>query len=427
MRGLSNGMGVEFSINGAAQVSVTLLAASINALPEDAGGGTVAATLSIVGNDYVAPASYIITSDPSGLFEIAGDELQVKSGAVFDYETTSSYPVIIEGTDGVPNTYSKTVHVAITNVNEVPTDISLNATTISEDAAIGDVIATISSSGDPDAGDSATYTITNDPDSKFLITGTDLKLNGALDYAAATSHNVTIRVSDGGGLFYDELLTIDVIEASGFDINAMTNLHANIDAELSAITTSTGSQIVNIDDLGPLDNDGIQNTSSLQPITGATLNGLNAISFDGVDDLLNIAGHSSDNFSIFMAIAMSAQTGNRTLFYNGRVSPIIDANNNKLAFWTGFVNAADTAFTLNTPVILGAVGSKTGGGTFYINGVADGTWSGTVSSATNPGVGATFIPGEAPAMLLGQLVSTTDQKDAQTISDIHNALAKWIS
>ncbi|PCI02442.1 MAG: hypothetical protein COB78_13050, partial [Hyphomicrobiales bacterium] len=148
--------------------------ASINALPETASEGAVAATFSIIGDDYVAPASFIIISDPSGFFEITGNELRVTSGASFDYETTSSYPIAIEGIDGAPNTYSKTVFIAITNVNEAPTDISLNATTISEDAEIGDTIATISSSGDPDAGDTATYTIINDPDNKFLISGTDL-------------------------------------------------------------------------------------------------------------------------------------------------------------------------------------------------------------------------------------------------------------
>ncbi|MFK5979842.1 MAG: hypothetical protein QM488_13245 [Rhizobiaceae bacterium] len=76
-----------------AQSPITYLAASTNALLETSGEGVVAATLSIVGDDYVAPASFLVTSDPSGFFEIVGDELRVKAGAVFDYESTSNYPV----------------------------------------------------------------------------------------------------------------------------------------------------------------------------------------------------------------------------------------------------------------------------------------------------------------------------------------------
>lgn len=425
MRGLSNGMGVELSISGAAQLSVTLLAASISALPEDAGGGAVAATLSIVGSDYVAPASFIITSDPSGLFEIVGDELRVKSGATFDYETTSSYPVIIEGTDGVPNTYSKMVYVPITNVNEVPSDISLNATTISEDAAIGDVIATISSSGDPDAGDSATYTITSDPDSKFLITGTDLKLNGALDYATATSHNVTIRVTDGGGLFYDELFTIDVIESSSFDINALPSLFFNLDGELSAITTGAGSQITDVDDLGPADNDGTQSTSSLQPLTGGSLNGLNAIIFDGLNDILAIELPAAADFSLFFALSRGVQTGSRSLFNNGMVSIFTDEVD-IMNVYTTSRQPADTAIPNNTPVVLGLVGSMNGGGTFYFNGVADGTWSGSMSFAASTGIGAVNGTGQAPNMLLGACVYCEEQLSAQNIIDTQNYLTKWI-
>lgn len=287
MRGLSKGMGVENDDNSTAQSLVTLLVASINALPETANEGAVAATFSIIGDDYVAPASFIITSDPSGFFEIVDDELLVKSGATFDYETTSSYAVIIEGSDGAPNTYSKTIHVPITNINEAPLDISLDATTILEDAEIGDVIAEISSSGDPDAGDTATYSIISDPDSKFLISGTQLRVNGVLDFATDASHNVTIRASDGGGLFYDELFVIDVTETT--TLWKSTDLPDQLagydasrqdvgDGDLAAFTDYFGNG-----------NHATQVSASAQPRIGdTTLNGLNVVTFDGSTSFLDL-------------------------------------------------------------------------------------------------------------------------------------------
>lgn len=526
MRGLSKGMGIEFSTNDATQSPITLLTASINVLAETASVGAVAATLSIVGDDYVAPASFIITSDPSGFFEIADDELLVKSGASFDYETTPSYPIIIEGTDSAPHTYSKTVQVQISNVNEAPTaiqlsanfvdentadvfigtftasdvdigdsaaftitadasgffeiidgdqlwakasaaldyetatshditvqvadggaltfsdtftinvnninetplDISLGATTTSETTSIGDVIATISSSGDPDAGDTATYTIVSDPDNKFLIDGTDLKLNGALDYATATDHNVTIRVTDSGALFYDELFVIDVTEAaSGFDINALPNLHFNLDGELSTIVTGAGSQVTEVDDLGPADNDATQPTSSRQPSTGGSLNGLNALIFGSSDQLLIPVPTGSD-FSVFVAVMYPTVETERTIIVTPQVSLYITNGPVKLGVRTDLGFEKSTYIPLgNVPFVFGAVGSKTGGGTMYANGSAVGTWSGTTLTQTTSGLGFGDNSWESWPHVFGQAVYCEEQLSAQNIIDLQAALLKWIA
>lgn len=233
MPGLSSEMEIEFGSHRKAQSPVTYLAAITSALPETAGEGFVAATLSIVGDAYVAPASFIITSDPSGFFEIVGDELRVKSGAVFDYETASSYPVNIEGTDAVPNTYSKTIFVQISNVNEAPTALALSANNVDENAPGGSVVG-VWSTTDPDAGGTFSYTMLADASGFFEIVGDELRVkNGAaLDYETAASHDITVQTSDGALTF-----------SGSFTINVNDVNEAPTDISLSTTDAIDGSAI----------------------------------------------------------------------------------------------------------------------------------------------------------------------------------------
>ncbi len=90
-----------------------------------------------------------------------------------------------------------------------PTDITLSASSISESASVGSVVATISSDGTAPV----TFSEIADPDGKFTVSGTQLQLAAALDYATATSHSVTIRATNAAGNF-DEQFTITVTEAA---------------------------------------------------------------------------------------------------------------------------------------------------------------------------------------------------------------------
>ena len=84
---------------------------------------------------------------------------------------------------------------------------------ISENAANGTVVAQATGI-DRDAGDSLTYTLTNDAGGRFAIDSSTGQITVAdrslLDYESTTSHSVTVRVTDGGGLTYDEVVTIGV-------------------------------------------------------------------------------------------------------------------------------------------------------------------------------------------------------------------------
>ena len=93
--------------------------------------------------------------------------------------------------------------------NQAPTDIALSNATVAENSAVGAVVGALSST-DPDAGDSATYTLLDNAGGRFAVSGGNLVVAGLLDYEAATSHAVTVRVTDSAGHTFDEVLTVNV-------------------------------------------------------------------------------------------------------------------------------------------------------------------------------------------------------------------------
>ena len=66
---------------------------------ENAAAGTVVATLGAADPDAGASFTYALASDPSGKFEVVGDEIRVKAGASLDYETAASHQLSVTVTD----------------------------------------------------------------------------------------------------------------------------------------------------------------------------------------------------------------------------------------------------------------------------------------------------------------------------------------
>ena len=67
---------------------------------------------------------------------------------------------------------------------------------------------------DPDAGDTLSYSLTNHASGRFAINATTGQItvaNGSLlNYEAATSYSIGVKVTDAGGLTYDTTFTINV-------------------------------------------------------------------------------------------------------------------------------------------------------------------------------------------------------------------------
>ena len=75
-------------------------------------------------------------------------------GTLLDYESATSHSVTVRVTDAGGLTYDETFAINLTNVNEVPTDLSLSANSVAENAANGTVVGIVTGT-DPDTGDTA--------------------------------------------------------------------------------------------------------------------------------------------------------------------------------------------------------------------------------------------------------------------------------
>ena len=218
----------------------TDIALSSASVVENSANGTIVGGLSDTDPDASDTATFTLTDDAGGRFAISGSDLVVANGALLDFESNASHSVTVRVTDSGGLTFDKILAIGVTNANETPTDIALTNASVAENSVNGTVIGALSDA-DPDAGDTAAFTLTDDAGGRFAISGSNLVVaNGALlDFESNTSHSVTVRVTDGGGLTFDKMFAIGVTNANETPTDiALSN--ANV-AENSANGTAIGT------------------------------------------------------------------------------------------------------------------------------------------------------------------------------------------
>ncbi|MFN3231367.1 MAG: cadherin domain-containing protein [Alphaproteobacteria bacterium] len=218
-------------------ISTTALAVDENA----SNGTSVGSVQSVTDPDVGDSHTYSLTDDAGGRFAINATtgEVTVANGSLLDYETATSHQITVRSTDQGGLTYDEAFNITLTDVAEAPTDITTTALAVDENASNGTSVGSVQSVTDPDVGDSHTYSLMNDAGGRFAInttTGAITVADGSLlDYETATSHQVTIRTTDSGGLTYDEVATVAVN-----DIAEPTNL-APTDMTLSGNSATEGA------------------------------------------------------------------------------------------------------------------------------------------------------------------------------------------
>ena len=183
-------------------------------ITEESTAGTSVGTVS-ASDPEGATLTYAIVSgnaDANFAIDSQSGQITVASGAVLDYETTSSYSLTVRASDG---TYAADATVAITVSDIVENrspvfDPASYSFVVDETAAGGDEVGEVAAS-DPD-GNTLSYTITaGDPDSLFSIDaeGRITLASGAeLDDDETPSFTLTVQVSDGS--LVDEA-TVEII------------------------------------------------------------------------------------------------------------------------------------------------------------------------------------------------------------------------
>jgi Ca2+-binding RTX toxin-like protein len=192
----------------------------IDLTPKTIAEGSATGTIvgSVVGTDADAgdTLTYELLEGADGRFTLDEDNNIVFSAATaIDFETTAAFTVTVQATDSAGATYQEDIVIAVTNVNETPTGVTLSATTLSEAADAGDAVGTLDAV-DPDVDDTFTYTLTDDAAGTFAIVGDQLVLaDGAtVDFETQAEYSVTVLATDSGGLTSEQTFVIAITDAN---------------------------------------------------------------------------------------------------------------------------------------------------------------------------------------------------------------------
>ena len=198
--------------------NVAMSAADIAALSNQTTGFTVAENSAngtslgtVVGSDPDATGTktYSLTNSAGGAFAINSStgEVTVADASLLNYEAGTTKTITVQVADQAGASYSESVTVNLTNVNEAPTITSNGAgATASISVAENQTAVTTVTSTDVDASATATYTISGGADaSKFAINASTGVLTfvsapnfeGATDFGANNVYDVIVQVSDG--------------------------------------------------------------------------------------------------------------------------------------------------------------------------------------------------------------------------------------
>ncbi|MFN3348224.1 cadherin domain-containing protein [Pseudorhodoplanes sp.] len=188
------------------------------------------------GNDYLDGGAGIDTAIYSGNWS---DYIIIDHGGYFTIEDKRP------GEDGIDTVYNvesfefaNATYSAANLLNVAPTDIDLIGGSVVENATNGTVVATLSTV-DVNGGDTATYTLLDNAGGRFAISGNQIVVanSGLLDFETATSHSVTVQVTDAGGLTYEETFVISVTDANDVAPNFTSPASFTIAENTTAVGT----------------------------------------------------------------------------------------------------------------------------------------------------------------------------------------------
>lgn len=151
---------------------------------------------------------------------VNGTELWVTDGTAVGTQMVSD---LTPGSGG-----SRFYHMQVLDINGPPGAQTLSSATIAEDAAGGQLIGAVTVD-EPDF-DTLSFILTDDAGGLFRISGDgNVLVNGALNFEAKASHQITVRATDPDGLFSEQVFTINVTDV--LEPPAIGALSANSVAE----------------------------------------------------------------------------------------------------------------------------------------------------------------------------------------------------
>ncbi len=184
-------------------------------IDENTSSGTVVGTLTSTDASFNDSHTYMLVAgigdDDNGSFTTVGNEL--RSIVSFDFETKDTYFIRVQTDDGNGGLFDKAFTISVNDVNEIPTDISLDNLSIDESNPVGSVIGTFTTT-DVDQGQTYTYSLVagigSDDNTSFDISGDQLVSNEVFDFETKTNYTVRIQTDDQNGGTYEEAFAISI-------------------------------------------------------------------------------------------------------------------------------------------------------------------------------------------------------------------------
>ncbi|PKN56827.1 MAG: hypothetical protein CVU56_13990 [Deltaproteobacteria bacterium HGW-Deltaproteobacteria-14] len=177
---------------------------------EDANIGATIGAFAAVDPDRGDTHRFTLVSDPTGTFAVQDASLRLARKV--DFELAASYPLRVRATDSGGLWVERDVTVSVRDVAEPPTGVTLDATEVAENRPAGTLVGHLAAAGDPDAGDSHSFTLLQNPGGAFRIAADRLETAAPLDAEAGDRRYIRVRVVDSAGLSAEASFEITVTD-----------------------------------------------------------------------------------------------------------------------------------------------------------------------------------------------------------------------
>lgn len=197
-----------------------------SAVDEGSATNAFVGTLGVFDRDATGTYFYQLLDNAGGRFKLASDgrSVLVANGSLLDYESAAFHDIKVRVTDG-GHFVEKILRIHLNDVAEAapntsPFGLTLSANTVSENARNGTVIGILGAL-DADIGDTFTYSLVDDAGGLFEIFNGRIRVRDGsrLDYEDAAHHTIRVRVTDKGGLSFEQDVEIHVTDLYETPVN----------------------------------------------------------------------------------------------------------------------------------------------------------------------------------------------------------------
>ncbi|MCS7005393.1 MAG: T9SS type A sorting domain-containing protein [Cytophagales bacterium] len=188
-----------------------------------------------------------VGGEDNSKFTISGNQLLANH--IFDYETKKQYSIRIRATDVGGLFFEKVFFIQVTDINEIPTNIHLSSTSVTENNPIPTIVGTLTAV-DVDTLENFTFSLvpgSGDSDNlSFYISGNSLQTSERFHYDIKNSYSIRIRVTDKGGLSFEKSFFINVERLLAERSTSLLPFTIFPNPTKNAITILTNSEISDI-------------------------------------------------------------------------------------------------------------------------------------------------------------------------------------